>query len=192
MSGIKYILQKDLFDEEDTKILSVLSVCKTNAKKSRPTAILVLNSDNNTGITRISQVKVQDKGIYKKKHSWLLDELKIVDARMVDHEFDLTFEKKFEWAAINLNEKKVFLSMLWRYVNKSSVITSKALFKNIPDDWIDESVTTLNISAKSGKETPEEEMTNVEFDDFKELAEVEKMLETEFKLEQYSSAMSEL
>lgn len=190
-SGIKYILQKDLFDEEDAKVLCVLSVCKTNAKKSRPTAHLVLNSENNTGITRIAMVKVQDKGIYKKKQNWHLDELKIVDARnQTDHEFDLTFEKKFEWAAVNLNEKKTFLSLLWRYVNKSSVITSKALFKNIPEDWIDESTTT--VAAKSGKETPDEEIGNVEFDDFKELAELEKMLETDFKLvDKYSSAMSE-
>lgn len=193
MSGIKYILQKDLFDEEDTKILCVLSVCKTNAKKSRQTAILVLNSENNTGITRIALVKVQDKGVYKKKQSWHLDELKIVDARNpADHEFDLTFEKKFEWAAINLNEKKTFLSMLWRYVNKSSVITSKALFKNIPDDWIDESTPHFDVAVKSGKETPDEEIGNVEFDDFKELSELEKMLETDFKLvDKYSSAMSE-
>lgn len=193
MSGIKYILQKDLFDEEDAKVLCVLSVCKTNAKKSRPSAILALNSENSTGITRIALVKIQDKGIYKKKQNWHLDELKIVDVRqLADHEFDLTFEKKFEWAALNLNEKKTFLSMLWRYVNKSSVITTKALFKNIPEDWNDESTTSFDVAAKMGKETPDEEIGNVEFDDCKELAELEKMLETDFKLvDKYSSAMRE-
>lgn len=193
MSGIKYILQKDLFDEEDTKILCVLSVCKLNAKKSRPTEILVLNSENSTGFTSITQVKVQDKGVYKKKRSWQLDELKLVDGHNNDHEFDLVFEKKLEWAAIILNEKKTFLSMLWRYVNKSSVITNKALFRNIPDSWMDDSTTMLDTSATTGKDIEvDEEVSNIEFDDFKELAELEKMLEGDsFNLAgQYTSAIS--
>lgn len=194
MSGIKYILQKDLFDDDDTKILCVLSVCKLNAKKSRPTAILVLNSENSTGFTSITQVKVQDKGVYKKKRSWQLDELKVVDGHNTDgHEFDLVFERKFEWAAITLNEKKTFLSMLWRYVNKSSVLTSKALFRNIPDSWMDDSTQMLDTTAPSGKESPDEEISIVEFDDFKELAELEKMLDgNNFGLVgEYSSAISE-
>lgn len=192
MSGIKYILQKDLFDEEDTKILCVLSVCKLNAKKSRPSAILVLNSENSTGYTSITQVKVQDKGVYKKKRSWQLDELKSVDGHNNDHEFDLVFERTYAWVAITLNEKKTFLSMLWRYVNKSSVITNKALFRNIPESWMDESTPMLDTTVQSGKETPDEEISTIEFDDFKELAELEKMLEADnFKLvNQYSSAIS--
>lgn len=188
MSGIKYILQKDLF--EDSKILCVLSVCKLNAKKSRPTAVLVLNSENSTGYTSITQVKVQDKGVYKKKRSWQLDELKEVDGHGNDHEFDLMFERNFQWIAITLNEKKTFLSMLYRYVTKSSVLTNKAQFRNIPESWMEETP-MLNTSALSGKATPEEEVINVEFDDLKELAELEKMLEADnFNLVgQYSSAI---
>ena len=191
MTGIKNILQKDFFDEEDTKILCVLSVCKVKAKNSRPTAILVLNSENSTGFTSITQVRVQDKGVYKKKYSWQLDELKIVDGHNLDHEFDLVFDKKYEWAAITINEKKSFLSMVWRYVNKSSVITNKALFQNIPESWMDETP-TVDTTVKSGKQSPDEEVNVVEFDDAKELAELERMLEGDnFKLVgQYSSAIS--
>lgn len=193
MSGIKYILQKDLFDEEGTKILCVMSVCKLNAKKSRPSGILVLNSENSTGYTSITQVKMQDKGVYKKKRSWQLGDLKIVDGHNNDHEFDLTFERKYEWVSITLNEKKTFLSMLWRYVNKSSFITSKALFRNIPESWMDESTPMLITADKTGKETPDEEINNVEFDDFKELAELEKMMELDgFNIvPKYGSAISE-
>lgn len=155
--------------------------------------MLVLNSENSTGFTSITQVKVQDKGVYKKKHSWQLDELKLVDGHDTQHEFDLVFDRKFEWAAITLNEKKTFLSMLWRYVNKSSVITNKALFRNIPESWMDDSTTMLDTTIPSGKETPDEEISNVEFDDAKELAELEKMLEgSNFQLVgEYSSAISE-
>jgi exocyst complex component 1 len=193
MSGIKYILQKDFFDEEDTKILCVLSVCKTKAKNSRPTAVLVLNSENSTGFTSITQVKVQDKGVYKKKRSWQLDELKVVDGHNTEHEFDLVFDKKFEWIAITINEKRTFLSMLWRYVNKSSVITNKALFHNIPEAWMMDESTPIDTTVKSGKESPDEEVNGLEFDDAKELAELEKMLEGDsFKLVgEYSSAISE-
>ena len=194
MSGIKYILQKDLFDEEDTKIICVISVCKVHAKKSRPTAILVLTSENSSGYTSITQVKVQDKGVYKKKRSWQLDELKSVDGHNNDHEFDLFFERKFEWISITLNEKKTFLSLLWRYVSKSSILTNKALFNNIPDSWMDDSTPMLDNTTNSGKESPDEEISNVEFDDLKELAELEKMLEADnFKLVgQYSSAISKI
>lgn len=194
MSGIKYILQKDFFDEEDTKILCVLSVCKVKAKNSRPTAILVLNSENSTGFTKITQVKVQDKGVYKKKHSWQLDELKVVDGHNTEHEFDLVLDKKYEWIAITINEKKTFLSMLWRYIYKSSVITNKALFQNIPESWIDESTPMIDTQVQSGKESPDEEINGVEFDDAKELAELEKMLEGDsFKLVgEYSSAISKM
>lgn len=193
MSGIKYILQKDFFDEEDTKILCVLSVCKIKAKNSRPTSILILNSENSTGFTSITQVKVQDKGVYKKKRSWQLDELKVVDGHNTEHEFDLVFDKKYEWIAITINEKKTFLSMLWRYVNKSSVITNKALFHNIPESWMDETP-MIDTTVQSGKESPDEEVNGVEFDDAKELAELEKMLEGDsFKLVgEYSSAISKL
>lgn len=190
MSGIKFILQKELFDEESSKILCVLSVCKFNAKKSRPSAILVLNSENSTGYTSITQVKVQDKGIYKKKRSWQLDELKVVDGHNNDHEFSVVFEKKYEWVAITLNEKKTFLSMLWRYVNKSAVITNKALFHNIPETWMEETP-VLDTTTQSRKESPDEDIHIVEFDDFKELAELEKMLEENSSklVGEYSSAI---
>lgn len=196
MSGIKYILQKDLFDEEDTKIICVISVCKVHAKKSRPSAILVLTSENSTGYTSITQVKVQDKGVYKKKRSWQLDELKSVDGHENEHEFDLVFERKYEWISITLNEKKTFLSMLWRYVNKSSILTNKALFRNIPESWIDDSTPLLvtQYATQSGTDSPDAETSNVEFDDLKELTELEKMLESDsYKLiGQYSSAISSL
>lgn len=191
MSGIKYILQKDLFDEEDTKIICVISVCKVHAKKSRPTAILVLTSENSTGYTSITQVKVQDKGVYKKKRSWQLDELKSVDGHDNDHEFDLVFERKFEWISITLNEKKTFLSTLWRYVNKSSILTNKAPFRNIPESWMDDSTPMLDTTLQSGKESPDEEINNAEFDDLKELTELEKMFEADNNklVSQYSSAI---
>jgi exocyst complex component 1 len=180
MSGIKYILQKDLFDEEDTKILCVLSVCKSHARKSHE--ILVLSNSNTTNchsiLHSITQVKVQEKGVYKKKRSWQLDELKIVDGHGSDHEFELVFDRKFEWNAITLNEKKSFLSMLWRVINKSVVITNKALFRNIPESWMDDSTPMLSVTKEAGRESPEDENETVnEFDDFKELAELEKMLE---------------
>lgn len=110
MSGIKnLLLQNDIFNEEETKILSVLSVCKLNTKKSRATSILVLISEN-SGFESIVEVKVHEKGQeFKKKRSWQIDQLNLLDMRYNEHEFEfvLANDEKIQFAAILLNEKQV-------------------------------------------------------------------------------------
>lgn len=182
MSGIKNLLiQNDIFNEEETKILSVLSVCKLNTKKSRATSVLVLISEN-SGFESIVEVKVHEKGQeYKKKKSWQIDQITLLDVHYNEHEFEfvLANDEKIAFAAILLNEKQVFLTSVYKCVKKSPLISNKSIFRNIPESWkIDED--SLKTIAQSKKEE-EEEISGVEFDDHKELNELEIMLEKDSK-----------
>lgn len=197
MSGIKNLLQNDIFNEDDTNILCVLSVCKLNAKKSRATSVLVLVSQNETNFLSVVEVKIkiQDKGQeFKKKRSWQLDEFRSIDVKSSEHEFELiTNQQAFQFAAILLNEKQIFLTMLYKCIQKSPLVTNKAIFRNIPDAWkIDDSIQagTLN---QSKKFQGDDVSSTIEFDDLKELGELEKILETDSQkwLGEYKSVISE-
>ncbi|KAG5674109.1 hypothetical protein PVAND_004094 [Polypedilum vanderplanki] len=178
MSGIKnLLLQNECFNEEETKILSVLSVCKLNAKKSRATSVLVLVCQNVTNFLQIVEIKIGEKE-FKKKKSWLLDEFKLIDVKFNEHEFEfiLNDDSKFQFAAILLNEKQIFLTSVYKYVKKSPLIMNKAIFKNIPDAWkVDDNIIHMNDTKKQEDDI----ITNIEFDDFKELNELELMLQTD-------------
>lgn len=193
MSGIKnLLLQHGCFNEEETKILSVLSVCKLNAKKSRATSVLVLVSQNETNFLQIVEIKIGDKE-FKRKRGWLLDEFKQIDVKFNEHEFEFIIndDSKFQFASILLNEKQIFLTSVYKFVRKSPLITNKAIFKNIPESWkVDDNIIHMNDTKKQEDEI----VTTIEFDDFKELGELETMLETDSQKwlgKEYTSVISE-
>lgn len=176
MAGIKYILQKEVFDELDEKILSVVNVNQNQKKK---TSYLCLNSKdlNSTRINNqitICQVKQYDKGVYKKKRTWQLDELKLVDGRNETdeiHEFDLLLEKNYRWFAANSHERQNFITVLWKQTNKH-IVANKAQFKNIPSAWLVETVSAPE--APENKNVEEnDEMDEIEYEEFNALTEKE-------------------
>ncbi|CAO1376976.1 unnamed protein product [Diamesa hyperborea] len=172
MSGIKYILQKDLFDEENERILCVLSVCKLFKKKK--ISYLCITSIKNKNLISICQVKQYDKGVYKKKRSWTLEEVKVVDGRNIlqdTHEFDLLLDKNYRWFAANLHERQNFLTVLWRQINKH-MITNKAIFKNIPETWL--TVPDSNTKDTTGKANDGDDETT-EYEEFNALTEREEI-----------------
>lgn len=173
MSGIKNLLiQNNVFNEDEVKILSILSVCKANAKKSRATSVLVLTQ--NDGFKSIVEVKVQE---FKKKRQWQLDEFKAVDVHFNDHEFEFVVsnDAKFAYSAILLNEKQVFLTSLYHSLQNYQHLEKSNIFRNIPDSW------RINTSSKesavqSKKDDDEDEISKIEFDDYKELSQLEKIM----------------
>lgn len=180
MSGIKNLLQQECFSEEEYKILSVLSVCKLNAKKSRATSILVFVQQNETNFLSIVEVKIGDNKEFKKKRSWLLDEFKSIDVKTNKHEFEFVTDARYQWASILLNEKQSFLTMVYKSIQKSRLITNKAIFKNIPESWKVDDDSIVGILAESSKKQQSDEISSaIEFDEHKELSELEVLLETD-------------
>lgn len=157
--GIKYILQKEVFETDNERILSVCNVTKSIKKKLNLYLCIVSTSKPRINVN-VVQVKQYDKGVYKKKGSWTLDELKCVDGKQdsVDfHELDILFEKQYKWHTANLHERQNFISVLYKQINKH-VKGEKPIFKNIPVSWLvadgtPEKITTNIKSAESSDES---------------------------------------
>jgi Exocyst complex component SEC3 N-terminal PIP2 binding PH len=184
MSALKNILLKyNFFNENETKIISVLSVCKLNARKSRASSVLVLISHNETGFLSIVEIKIQEKGHeFKKKRSWQLDEIKSINVHHNEHELEIVVgdSNKFQYAAILLNEKQIFITNLYKCIQKSAFISNKAIFHNIPESWTVDSDVNLNLTlSEQQNKIQEETSVGIEFDEQKELIEIERMLENE-------------
>ncbi|KAL7032962.1 hypothetical protein ACKWTF_007437 [Chironomus riparius] len=178
MSGIKNLLQQECFSEEEYKILSVLSVCKLNAKKSRATSILVFVQQNESNFLSIVEVKIGENKEFKKKRSWLLDEFKSIDVKTNKHEFEFVTDARYQFASILLNEKQSFLTMVYKAIQKSPLINNKAIFKNIPESWKVDDDFVVDIQS-SKKQQNDEISSAIEFDEHKELSELEVLLETD-------------
>lgn len=139
MSGIKSVLQTEVFDSLDERILAFCNVSKLLKKKKSSYLCVVATATNQPRIlVTLCEVKQSDKNIYKKKRSWSLDEIKVVDGKSDatdTHEFDLLLEKQYKWFAANLHERQNLITVLWKQINKHVQI-EKANFKNIPKVWL--------------------------------------------------------
>lgn len=181
LANIKHILQKELFDLSDERLISVCTVTKTYKKKKACYLCLSTSVHPNSLKTVVfSQVKPTEKDAeYKRKHSWQLDEIKLVDGKdenFETHEFDLQIDKMYKYYAINLHERQNFMGVLYRQINKS-VRGEKAVFKNIPIAWLTEKASPEKSIVKETTEDKvgdtEDELDEDEAEDFKALTEKE-------------------
>lgn len=179
MAGIKYLLQRELFDETNERILSVCNVQKLYKKKKN--SYLCVAAEARSCPTLV-QVKQYDKGVYRKKRIWQLTEIKSVDgkndsATEPTHEFDIVCDKQFKWFAANLHERQNFFTVLHKQMNKFiKVPEQRATFVNVPRNWLmeqqsPEKVVQLVGEAKNA-DTDESDDSN-EFEDFHALTEKE-------------------
>ncbi|XP_055693558.1 exocyst complex component 1 [Lutzomyia longipalpis] len=177
MAGIKYMLQKEVF-EADERILSVCNVTELYKKKKNSYLTIVSATRNRLPQVSLAQVKQYDKGVYKKKRTWTLDEVKVVDGKHDSpetHELDLTLEKQYKWFAVNLHERQNFLTVLWKQIQKH-VAGDKAAFRNIPKAWLTEASPERSVSEKCDVGTEEDNGEDPEaYEDFHALTEKEEL-----------------
>lgn len=177
MAGIKYMLQKEVF-ESDERILSVCNV--TELYKKKKSSYLTIVSATRSRMTQVtlSQVKQYDKGVYKKKRTWTLEEVKVVDGKHDSpetHELDISLEKQYKWFAVNLHERQNFITVLWKQINKH-VAGEKAVFKNIPKAWLTEQSPERVVREKSDSVNEEECAEDGEaYEEFHALTDKEEM-----------------
>ncbi|XP_046397854.1 exocyst complex component 1 isoform X2 [Ischnura elegans] len=136
MATIRHELQREVFKPLEESLESFVNVSKVLKKKKTSFLCITSTSQKPTTI-HVYQVKKTDKS-YKKKNSWILGELISVDIKTPaeeSHEFDLQFDKNYRWYAINLLEKKKFLTTLWKLWCKH-MPKQKSPFRNLPEDWI--------------------------------------------------------
>lgn len=141
MAGIKYLLQKEIFDTTNERILSVCNVQKLY-KKKRNSYLCVVTAART--FPTLVQVKQNDKGIYRKKRVWQLNEIKTVDGKNDSttepvHEFDIVCEKNYKWFSANLHERQNFITVLYKQILKHIKIPEQqANFINVPQAWLQE------------------------------------------------------
>lgn len=139
MAAIRHSLQKDVFQPLDERLLAVCHVSKL-LKKKKISFLCVVTTVKPPYTVTICQVKQNDKNVFKKKRSWPLSDLKIVDGKNTNsdnHEFDIHIDKTYRWLASNLQERQNFFITLWKQCCKH-LPKQKPIFRNIPENWISE------------------------------------------------------
>ncbi|KAK4883341.1 hypothetical protein RN001_006660 [Aquatica leii] len=142
MTTIRHTLQQEVFQPNEERLLATCHVGKLFKKKKSSFLCIVSSTTLPINIT-IMQIKQTDK-TYKKKRSWSLTELKVVDGKteaMDGNEFDLHIDKVYRWAASNTQERQIFLITLFKQCCKH-ILNNRPIFKNIPKAWTVEDVLT--------------------------------------------------
>ncbi|KAG8178072.1 hypothetical protein JTE90_007057 [Oedothorax gibbosus] len=177
MAAIRHTLHKEVFLPNDERLVGVVNVAKASKKKKTAFLCLAVNNEKPSLIT-VNQVKKSDKDGYKRKNSWQLRELKLVDGKdenKLTGEFDLHFEKVYKWIANSPSEKNAFIKCLWKFCSHQP--RSKPTFTNIPKDLLQDPDSSPNM----GVVTPSigEEVSVLEPEDYQALtAREESDLET--------------
>ncbi|XP_048772233.1 exocyst complex component 1-like isoform X2 [Ostrea edulis] len=139
MTAIKHTLNRDVFLPNDERLIGFVHVTKVGRKKKTSFLCAALSTETPVQ-ARVYQVKKADKTeAYKKKVTWLLRELKVVDGKSSSKEtaeFDLHFEKVYKWVASSVNDKETFISCLWKLSQR--YLIQKPDFLNVPRHLLEE------------------------------------------------------
>lgn len=142
MTAIRHAIQQELFQPNEEKLLAMCHVEKYLKKKKSSFLCVVITTKQPFNVS-VVQVKQSDKN-FKKKRSWALAELKVVDGKSENpdtEEFDLQLDKTYRWVAANVKERQLLITTLWRQCSKY-VLKDKPVFKNIPKAWVTEDIMT--------------------------------------------------
>ncbi|XP_078603079.1 exocyst complex component 1-like [Branchiostoma floridae x Branchiostoma japonicum] len=142
MTAIRHTLQKDVFLPHDQRLLGVVHVSKAGKKKKVSFLCAAASTEKPVQVS-IVNVKKSDKGdTYKRRQTWELRELKLVDGKddsKESPEFDLHFEKSYKWVASNVTEKSAFISCLWKLCQRY-LIKKRPDFVNVNPQLLEEAV----------------------------------------------------
>ena len=136
MATIGMTLQRDLFQHNNERLMTLISVTKPQKKKKTYFLAIVLNDLKRSFI--IYLIKKSDQ-YFRKHKNWSLSDLRVVDAKCgqsVDtNEFELHFTNKqvFKWIANSLNEKYLFIQWLTKLSSQQSS-SEKIRFLNVPKE----------------------------------------------------------
>lgn len=174
MTAIRQFLHRDLFHPSDERLLGVVHVTKASKKKKISFLCVAVSTEKPICVT-IYQVKKSDKDVFKKRNSWPLRELKVVDGKDESKdttEFDLHFEKVYKWAASSVQERNAFISCLWK-VTCHHLPRQKPNFVNIPQEIMEESIIVSESDIST--QAMGEEDTGLEIEDYQALSEREEV-----------------
>ncbi|XP_076177753.1 exocyst complex component Sec3 isoform X2 [Ptiloglossa arizonensis] len=133
MAAIRHTLQREVFTPSDEKLLSVCYVSKAYKKKKMSFLCFITTTDTPPSLL-LYQVKKNDKNVFKKKQSWSLSDIQIVDGVKSDSmDIELHIDKIYKWSVTTAQERRTFISNLYTY---SCSLAQRPQFKNIPKEWL--------------------------------------------------------
>ncbi|XP_017759053.1 PREDICTED: exocyst complex component 1 [Eufriesea mexicana] len=133
MAAIRHTLQREVFTPSDEKLLSVCYVSKAYKKKKMSFLCLTTTTDSPSSLL-LYQVKKNDKNVFKKKQSWSLSDIQIVDGVKNDSmDIELHIDKVYKWSVTTVQERRTFISNLYTY---SCNLAQRPQFRNIPKEWL--------------------------------------------------------
>ncbi|KAK1136652.1 hypothetical protein K0M31_001196 [Melipona bicolor] len=133
MAAIRHTLQREVFTPSDEKLLSVCYVSKAYKKKKMSFLCLTTTTDLPSSLV-LYQVKKNDKNVFKKKQSWPLSDIQIVDGIKNDSvDIELHIDKIYKWSVTTIQERRTFISNLYTY---SCNLAQRPQFKNIPKELL--------------------------------------------------------
>ncbi|KAK9302456.1 hypothetical protein QLX08_005530 [Tetragonisca angustula] len=133
MAAIRHTLQREVFTPSDEKLLSVCYVSKAYKKKKMSFLCLTTATDLPSSLV-LYQVKKNDKNVFKKKQSWPLSDIQIVDGIKNDSmDIELHIDKIYKWSVTTIQERRTFISNLYTY---SCNLAQRPQFKNIPKELL--------------------------------------------------------
>lgn len=173
MATIRHTLQKEVFQPNNERLLCVCHVEKLY-KKKKSSFLCIIQSTLSPYDVSIVQIKQNDKN-FKRKHTWILSELKVVDGKSEDsstQELDLHLEKIYRWSTSNLQERRQFIVELWRQCCKY-LPKQKPVFKNIPQLLLTNDISTPEIKYDNSNHSLLENVDLTDADDYQAITERE-------------------
>ncbi|XP_065058911.1 exocyst complex component 1-like [Rhopilema esculentum] len=187
MAAIRHSLQQELFRPNDEALYSVVNVAKIGGGKKKKTSFLCATVTKEKPFqVNIYKVQKSDKEVFKKKQTWPLSDLKVVDGKQELEEipeFDLHFEKCYKWTASRVADKEDFIETLFS-LSERYLAGKKPAFVNVSPKLFEGDVagrarSGTNRSQKSHHAT--DSLSEGQGDDYQELTpreenDLEKML----------------
>ncbi|XP_043211990.1 exocyst complex component 1-like, partial [Amphibalanus amphitrite] len=146
MTAIRFALEKSIFEPGDERLIKAIHVSQLEKKKKTYFLCLSVSKDK-SGF--ISTVKKLDKDNYKKKRTWGLQDLKMVDGKDGKRDtadLDLQFEKVYKWVASTPMERNMFIANLWMLCSQH-LHRQRPQFVNIPAEFLDGGTKTADTRA---------------------------------------------
>lgn len=175
MAGIKYTLQKELFDADNERVLTVCNV--TAYKKKKTSFLCVVSTAKPRSSVHLVQVKQHDKGLYKRKSVWQLDEIKSIDGNSEStesYELDMQLDKPYKWFTPNIHERQNLITILFKQINRH-VKGTRAVFKNVPKSWLQDASPEKTVADAAKREVEAESEDSDAYEDFHALTEKEEI-----------------
>lgn len=175
MAGIKYTLQKELFDADNERVLTVCNV--TAYKKKKTSFLCVVSTAKPRSSVTLVQVKQHDKGVYKRKRVWQLDEVKSIDGNSESaesYELDMQLDKPYKWFTPNIHERQNLITILFKQINRH-VKGTRATFKNVPKSWLQDASPEKTVTYAAKSEVDVESEDSDAYEDFHALTEKEEI-----------------